>query len=117
MANIALITGGNGITGSAIIEYLAKNTTASEWSKIIVTSRSPFKTTVHDDRITFIALDLSNDPNDLIEKMRPVCGGVTHAYFSSYVHKDDFKELNIANEKLFSNFLDALIAVAPELES
>jgi nucleoside-diphosphate-sugar epimerase len=117
MANIALITGGNGITGSAIIEYLAKNTTASEWSKIIVTSRSPFKTTVHDDRITFIALDLSNDPNDLIEKMRPVCGGVTHAYFSSYVHKDDFKELNIANEKLFSNFLDALIAVAPELEN
>ncbi|KNG45295.1 nucleoside-diphosphate-sugar epimerase [Stemphylium lycopersici] len=117
MAKIALITGGNGITGSAIIEYLVKNTTASEWSKIIVTSRSPFKTTVHDDRITFIALDLSNDPNDLIEKMRPVCGGVTHAYFSSYVHKDDFKELNIANEKLFSNFLDALIAVAPELEN
>lgn len=117
MAKIALITGGNGITGSAIIEYLVKNTTASEWRKIIVTSRSPFKTIVHDDRITFIALDLSNDPNHLIEKMAPVCGGVTHAYFSSYVHKDDFNELNVANEKLFSNFLDALVAVSPELEN
>jgi nucleoside-diphosphate-sugar epimerase len=30
MAKIALVTGGNGITGSAIIEYLCKNTTASE---------------------------------------------------------------------------------------
>lgn len=35
MPRIALITGGNGITGSAIIEYLVKNTTASEWNQII----------------------------------------------------------------------------------
>ena len=117
MARVAFITGGNGITGSAILEYLVNNTTSSEWSKIIVTSRSPFKTTVHDDRITFIALDLSEDPKILIEKMRPVCADVTHAYFSSYIHKSDFKELNIANEKLFSNFLDALLAVAPNVEN
>jgi nucleoside-diphosphate-sugar epimerase len=117
MAKIALVTGGNGITGSAIIEYLCKTTTASEWSHIIVTSRSPFKTTVHDERISFIALDLSNDPDDLVEKMRPICSGVTHAFFSSYIHKDNFEELNVANEKLFTNFLDALIAVAPGLEN
>jgi nucleoside-diphosphate-sugar epimerase len=71
MAKVALITGGNGITGSAVLEYLAKNTTPKEWSKIIVTSRSPFQTTVHDNRITFIALDLSNDPATLIKKMSP----------------------------------------------
>ena len=117
MAKIALITGGNGITGSAIIEHLVANTTPAEWSKIIVTSRSPFKTTVHDDRITFIALDLSEDPKTLAEKMSLLCQGVTHAYFSSYVHKSDFQELNIANEKLFSNFLDALLAVAPDIEN
>lgn len=117
MGRVAFITGGNGITGSAILEYLVNNTTSSEWSKIIVTSRSPFKTTVHDDRITFIALDLSESPEILIEKMRPMCGDVTHAYFSSYIHKSDFKELNIANEKLFSNFLDALLAVAPNVEN
>jgi nucleoside-diphosphate-sugar epimerase len=117
MARVAFITGGNGITGSAILEYLVNNTTSSEWSQIIVTSRSPFKTTVNDDRITFIALDLSENPEQLIEKMRPVCGDVTHAYFSSYIHKSDFKELNIANENLFSNFLDALLAVAPNVEN
>lgn len=49
--------------------------------------------------------------------MQPVCSGVTHAYFSSYIHKDDFAELNTANETLFSNFLDALLAVAPSLEN
>ncbi|KAF2821688.1 NAD(P)-binding protein [Ophiobolus disseminans] len=117
MSKVALITGGNGITGSAILEYLVKNTTAEEWSKIIVTSRSPFKTTVHDERITFIALDLSNDPATLVEKMTPICAEVTHAYFSSYVHKDDFTELNKANEALFSNFLDALITVSPGLQN
>ncbi|KAH7070073.1 hypothetical protein FB567DRAFT_613289 [Paraphoma chrysanthemicola] len=117
MPNVALVTGGNGITGSAIIEYLVKNTTAKEWSKIIVTSRSPFKTTVQDERITFIALDLSEDPSKLTEKMAPVCADVTHAYFSSYIHKDDFKELNIANEALFSNFVDALTSVAKNLQN
>jgi nucleoside-diphosphate-sugar epimerase len=117
MAKVALITGGNGITGSAVLEYLVAHTTAKEWSKIIVTSRSPFKTTVQDDRITFIALDLSKDPAILIEKMSSVCAEVTHAYSSSYVHKDDFAELNKANEALFSNFLDALIAVAPNLQN
>ena len=117
MAKVALITGGNGITGSSVLEYLVKNTTVKEWSKIIVTSRSPFKTTVQDQRITFVALDFSNDPATLTEKMASICADVTHAYFSSYVHKDDFSELNKANEALFSNFLDALIAVAPKLQN
>jgi nucleoside-diphosphate-sugar epimerase len=114
---VAFITGGNGITGSAILEYLVTYPGSSEWSEIIVTSRSPFRTTVSDPRIKFIALDFSKDADTLAKEMGKVCAGVTHAYFSSYVHKDDFKELNIANERLFSNFLDALVASAPKLES
>lgn len=117
MSKVALVTGGNGITGSAIIEHLVKNTTSAEWRKIVVTSRSPFKTTVHDDRIMFLALDLTDNPDALIKKMRSACQDVTHAYFSSYVHKDDFAELNHANEKLFANFLNALLVVAPSLEN
>ncbi|KAG4444237.1 hypothetical protein IFR05_000334 [Cadophora sp. M221] len=116
MAKVAFITGGNGITGSAILEYLVKHTSEKEWSKIIVTSRSPFKPTVKDKRITFIALDFSEPANTLAPKMQ-TCGDVTHAYFSSYVHKDDFAELNKANEDLFQNFLDSLIQVAPKLEN
>lgn len=117
MAKVAFITGGNGITGSAILEYLVKNTKPDEWSRFIVTSRSAFKTTVHDDRISFLALDFSQDSKTLSNKMSAECGDVTHAYFSSYVHKDDFTELNQANQALFENFLDALLAVAPKLES
>lgn len=117
MAKTAFITGGNGITGSAILEYLVQNTTDREWKKFVVTSRSPFKTTVSDPRIEFIALDFTKDPKELSSAMRDVCADVTHAYFSSYVHKDDFAELNTANEALFQNFIDALLPVAPKLEN
>lgn len=82
-----------------------------------MTSRSPFKTTVQDSRITFIALDLSSPPSTLVQRMSPICAEVTHAYFSSYIHKDDFAELNKANETLFSTFLDALIEVTPNLQN
>ncbi|RDW56535.1 NAD(P)-binding protein-13 [Coleophoma cylindrospora] len=117
MNRVALITGGNGITGSAILEHLVNNTTAKEWSRIIVTSRSPFQTTVCDDRISFIPLDFSEPSNIVAQKMRSECSSVTHAYFSSYAHKNDFTKLNRANKALFENFLDALIAVAPNLEN
>jgi nucleoside-diphosphate-sugar epimerase len=115
MAKVALITGGNGITGSAIIEHLVRNTKDTEWSKIIVTSRSPFKTTATDPRIEFIALDFTKSADELTDLMREACKVVTHAYFSSYVHKDDFAELNTANKALFENFLGALLNVAPKL--
>lgn len=114
---VAFITGGNGITGSAIIEHLVNNTSKEEWSDIIVTSRSPFKTLVQDPRIKFIALDFTKQPKELVESMRDVCAPVTHAYFSSYVHKDSFEELNTANQALFENFLRALVEVTPKLEA
>lgn len=114
---VAFITGANGITGNAILEYLVSTTTTEQWSKIITTSRSPFKAIVHDPRISFIALDFSKSAAELASKMRDLCSTVTHAYFSSYVHKDDFAELNSANSALFENFLDALVQVAPALEN
>ena len=117
MGKTAFITGANGITGSAILEHLVRKTTAEQWSKIIVTSRSPFKTTVKDPRIEFIALDFSKDASSLSGKMKDLCGPVTHAFFSSYVHKDDFAELNTANQQLFENFLKALVETAPNLEN
>ena len=49
--------------------------------------------------------------------MRELCGPVTHAYFSSYVHRDDFSELNKANSELLENFLQALLKVATSLEN
>lgn len=114
---VAFITGGNGITGSAILEHLVKSTNTSQFSKIVITSRSAFKTTVSDPRVQFIALDFTQPADALASKMREVCTDVTHAYFSSYVHKDDFVELNEANAALFENFLGALLKVTPKLEN
>jgi nucleoside-diphosphate-sugar epimerase len=117
MGKVAFITGGNGITGSAILEHLVKHTTSEQWSKIIVTSRSPFKTHLSDPRIVFIALDFSKPSSELAPSMKDICSSVTHSYFSSYVHKDDFVELNKANLSLFENFLTSLTEVAPHLEN
>ena len=117
MAKTAFITGANGISGGAILEYLVSNTAAGDWSSIIVTSRSPFKAAVTDSRVEFIALDFTQDAGELAAAMRGACAHVTHAYFCSYVHKDDFGELNAANAALFENFVDALEQVAPKLEN
>lgn len=114
---VAFVTGGNGITGTAIIEHLVHETTKEEWSDIIVTSRSPFATSVQDPRIKFIALDFTKDSETLAKEMADLCHPVTHAYFSSYVHKDDFQELNSANQALFENFLSALVKASPNLAS
>jgi nucleoside-diphosphate-sugar epimerase len=117
MGRVAFITGANGITGSAILEHLIQTTTSEQWSKIITTSRSTFKSTISDPRVEFIALDFSQKPDILVKEMRGLCREVTHAYFSSYVHKDDFAELNTANSSLFENFLTALLEVSPDLEN
>jgi nucleoside-diphosphate-sugar epimerase len=117
---VAFVTGANGITGSAIIEYLHKNTTTEQWTKVIATSRSPLQTQSSfssDPRLSFVALDFSKPVSTLVKEMAGPCADVTHAYFSSYVHKDDFKELNEANSQLFETFLTALVQTAPKLEN
>lgn len=83
----------------------------------MITSRSPVKLLVEDARIEFIALDFTNHHEALAQAMEQSCKDVTHAYFSSYIHKDDFAELNLANKALFENFLQALILAAPNLQN
>lgn len=41
---------------------------------------------------------------------------MTHAFFTSYIHVDDFAKLKEKNVPLFENFLDSLVAVAPKLD-
>jgi nucleoside-diphosphate-sugar epimerase len=113
----ALITGANGITGSAIARYLCEQTTKDEWSRIIITSRSPLQLSFSDPRMEFIALDFSKKPEEIAESLKEVAQGVTHAYFSSYVHRDDFAELNAANSQLFEHFMQALVQTSPRLEN
>ncbi|KAI0547172.1 hypothetical protein F4679DRAFT_373124 [Xylaria curta] len=117
MAKTAFVTGANGISGSAIVEYLCNKTTSNEWESIIITSRSPSNLAIKDPRIKFIALDFTHDVLSLVEKMKGVCAPVSHAYFCSYLHKDDFTESYAANKTLFENFLGALDKIAPKLEN
>lgn len=117
MGKVALVTGANGITGSAILEHLVKHSDSTQWEKIIITSRSPLRLNVRDPRVEFIALDFSLPPKELAAKMHSQCTSVTHAYFSSYVHKDSFEELNVANRDLFENFLTALLDVATHFQN
>lgn len=62
----------------------------------------------------FVALDFLEPVASLIRKMSPVCENVTHTYFTSYVHTDDFGKLRDMNVPLFENFLTAIDAVAGE---
>lgn len=65
----------------------------------------------------FIALDYTQDVKTLVQEQQDICANVTHAYFCSYVHKDDFAALNAANQALFENFLASLEQVAPKLQN
>jgi hypothetical protein len=79
-----------------------------------VTSRSPLAVFWSDPRITFVAIDFLAPVEETIQRMRGLCEGVTHAFFTSYVHADDFKVLKDYNVPLFENFLVALETVAQD---
>lgn len=85
-------------------------------SKIIVTSRRPLPNAWVDPRVEFVALDFLDTVEHIIWRMNDICVDVTHAFFTSYVHTDDFKVLSDKNVPLFRNFLDATDTVCTELQ-
>jgi hypothetical protein len=78
----------------------------------VITSRSPLKYHWQDSRIHFVAVDFLGDPETIIAQLTPLCVDVTHAFFTSYVHSDDFQRLRDDNIPLFKNFLTAIDLVA-----
>ncbi|KAB8208680.1 hypothetical protein BDV34DRAFT_210730 [Aspergillus parasiticus] len=112
---VAFVAGANGISGFAIIEHLVRQPKA-EWSKIIVTSRRPLAYFWPDPRVEFVAVDFLEPVEKIVAKLRNICAPVTHTYFTSYVHHDDFRVLKEKNVPLFKNFMDAVDEVCPNLE-
>ncbi|KPI40938.1 uncharacterized protein AB675_10901 [Cyphellophora attinorum] len=108
---VAFVTGVNGISGNAMVEYLIRQP-EREWSKIVISSRSSLKVKWQDHRIEFLALDFLRPVEELIQSMKQSCSDVTHAYFMSYVHVDDFTKLAGLNVPLFSNFLHSIDQVS-----
>lgn len=129
---VAFVTGCNGVSGNAIVEHLVR-CPKEEWyvrfpgfteqsqlislarSKIIVTSRRRPPYLWPDPRLEFIAIDFLKPVEETTLRLRRVCKDVTHAFFTSYVHVDDFSELRRKNVPLFKNFLDVITTVAPGL--
>ncbi|KAF4771362.1 hypothetical protein N7455_007876 [Penicillium solitum] len=112
---VAFVTGANGITGHAIVEHLTRKP-EKEWSKIIITSRRPLSNYWIDPRVHFVAIDFLEPVERIAEQMKGLCNEVTHAYFTSYIHSDDFKLLREKNVPLFRNFIDSLDRSCPKLQ-
>jgi nucleoside-diphosphate-sugar epimerase len=135
---VAFVTGANGISGYSIIEHLVpqpkqqwyghpiqrqlvfhklpKMLTTCNRSKIIVTSRRSLPNAWIDPRVEFVAVDFLDPVENIIAKLKDICADTTHAFFTSYVHNDDFKLLRDQNVPLFRNFLDAVDTVCPKLQ-
>ncbi|CAG7951968.1 unnamed protein product [Penicillium salamii] len=114
-SKVAFVAGANGISGSAIIDHLVKQPD-SEWSDIIITSRSPIKSIYTDPRVRFVAIDFLRPVEEIVEQIRGLCKNVTHAFFTSYVHDNDFSVLHVKNGPLFRNFLEATDLACPGLK-
>lgn len=84
-------------------------------SKIIITSRKPLKINQIDSRVEFIALDFLNPKEIIVENIKEICKDVTHAFFASYIHDNDFSKLHVKNGPLFRNFLSAVDEACPRL--
>ncbi|KAJ5765253.1 hypothetical protein N7520_004812 [Penicillium odoratum] len=113
-SKVAFVTGANGISGFSIVEHLVRQP-KEQWSKIIVTSRRPLPNAWIDPRVEFVAIDFLDTVENIMAIMADRCIDVTHAFFTSYVHSDDFKLLRDKNVPLFRNFLDATDAACSKL--
>lgn len=80
----------------------------------MVSSRSPLKNYWQDPRVEFVAIDFLDPIDKIIEELSPMCKDVTHAFYTSYVHTDDFTRLKDLNVPLFQHFLTAIDTVAGE---
>ncbi|CAK44055.1 hypothetical protein M747DRAFT_357323 [Aspergillus niger ATCC 13496] len=112
---VAFVTGANGISGSAIVDYLVKQP-ANEWTEIIITSRSPIKTVYTDPRVRFVAIDFLEPAEAIVEKLKELCKDVTHAFYTSYIHNNDFSQLYKKNGPLFRTFIEAVDFACPKLQ-
>ncbi|KAI9041418.1 SDR family oxidoreductase [Aspergillus affinis] len=114
-SKVAFVAGANGISGSAIIDHLVKQP-YRDWSEIIITSRSPIKAVYTDPRVRFVAIDFLAPAEAIVENIKELCKGVTHAFFTSYIHNNDFSKLHERNGPLFRNFIQAVDLACPKLQ-
>ena len=102
----ALIAGGLGVVGRALVEHLQNN---SEWNVIGLSRRTPdFETSAE-----FISVDLL-DPAACQAKLGEL-SGVTHIFFTPYAARATFGEEVAPNLAMLTNLVDVIEPIAPDL--
>lgn len=106
-----IVFGASGISGISLIDTLLED--PSRWSKIIAVSRRPPHQ--QSDKISHVSVDLLNSSSDEIAEslVKGGAGDATHAFFFSYIAKDDEDELIDVNFKLFSNVRNVFMRRKP----
>ncbi|RAL10142.1 uncharacterized protein BO97DRAFT_456709 [Aspergillus homomorphus CBS 101889] len=82
----------------------------------MVSSRRPLHAPWVDPRVEFVAIDFLAPVEEIIAQLKPICAPVTHAYFASYVHDDDFHILGDKEVPQFRNSMDVVDTVCPVLQ-
>ncbi|KAI9011705.1 hypothetical protein DFJ74DRAFT_307700 [Hyaloraphidium curvatum] len=128
----AVILGGNGITGTYLVEHLLK-TPEKDWTKIIAVSRKlPNKDWLRHDlglddaqieqvakgtgRLSWITADLLEESVESL-KSKFAAGGVaagTHCFWAAYINIDGtgMPKERVANAKMFEQGLRATVEIA-----
>ncbi|OGM42211.1 NAD dependent epimerase/dehydratase family protein [Aspergillus bombycis] len=97
----AIVTGATGITGSAIVHHLLKD---SSYEKIYSFSRS--SPGVEHQKIQHVSLNLQSSAEDMAHSLHGI--SADYIFFCAYLAKEDPDELSRVNSTLLSNFLKAL---------
>ncbi|KAJ5812216.1 NAD(P)-binding protein [Penicillium riverlandense] len=97
----AIVTGATGMTGSAIVHHLVKD---SSYDKIYALSRR--NPGYQHPKIQHVTLDLQGSAEDMAHHLRGV--SAEYIYFCAYLARDDETELLRVNVALLHNFLQAL---------
>jgi len=98
----AIVTGATGITGSAIVEHLCKD---SQYKQVYTLSRSqpPY---IESEKIKHARFDLQSDAQTMAKDLSHVSGSVI--FFCAYLARDSEEEAAKVNGAMLQNFLDAL---------
>ncbi|RAQ44698.1 NAD dependent epimerase/dehydratase family protein [Aspergillus flavus] len=97
----AIVTGATGITGSAIVHHLCKD---SFYDKVYSLSRS--NPGYQDSKIQHEALDLQTSADDMAKTLAGI--SAEYIYFCAYLARDDPAESSRVNGVMLSNFIQAL---------
>ncbi|UJR27752.1 hypothetical protein I4U23_009025 [Adineta vaga] len=110
---VACIWGTNGISGTALLDALLKQS-VNEWNRIICISQRRFQLDIKDERIQFISIDILNSTSDEISNELIKINGqtITDVFHYTYIEKSTEEELDRINRIIFEKALDVCVRVA-----